>query len=249
MSGDLKMPFCLAVALHAGAAGVMAVRERLPGESGAAPRTSVIGVVELPGAPSPPAVAREDERVEPDRRTGPDEPQARHREQTAPEPPAELCEDCERATSPVADVVAAETAELGVHPEAVATDRTTAAIPEHQTPPGSPEVPGAAEVTAGAGADSRTVYLASVATRLHAAKRYPPDARRFGVEGTAVVAFTIAADGRASDIRVESASGDADLDGESVATVARASPFAPLPPELGADRLRVSVPVAFRITR
>ena len=114
-------------------------------------------------------------------------------------------------------------------------------------PPGSLEVPGAAEQKAGAAADARSAYLASVAARLHAAKRYPADARRFGVQGTAVVAFRVEANGTATGVRVEESSGDRQLDGEAVAMVRRASPFAPIPNELGGQVLCVTVPVAFII--
>lgn len=82
--------------------------------------------------------------------------------------------------------------------------------------------------------------IQALLARIERAKRYSPEARRLGVEGTVEVQFTIDVQGRAKEVRVIRSSGSALLDAASVETVKRAEP---LPPVGGVIR----VPIAYRL--
>ena len=97
------------------------------------------------------------------------------------------------------------------------------------------------------GKASRSNYLGKVISRLHRQKRYPSDAKKRGVQGTAVVAFTINPNGSVSGIRLSRSAGSASLDKAVLAMVRRASPFPPIPSGLGRKRIPISVPVRFRV--
>jgi periplasmic protein TonB len=55
-----------------------------------------------------------------------------------------------------------------------------------------------------------------VAAWLAAHRRYPEEARRRSVEGDVTVRFSVAADGRVTDVAVVSGSGSSALDGAAV---------------------------------
>ncbi len=73
--------------------------------------------------------------------------------------------------------------------------------------------------------------------RIERAKRYPAQARRWGLEGTAEVQFRVAGDGSAEDVTVVKSSGFVLLDRASVETIKRA---APLPVISGTIRVPIS---------
>lgn len=70
-------------------------------------------------------------------------------------------------------------------------------------------------------ADLRKLILA----RIEGAKRYPLEARRRGIEGSAVIRFRIAPDGSVAAVEVVWPSGSPVLDEASRETILRASPF------------------------
>lgn len=73
--------------------------------------------------------------------------------------------------------------------------------------------------------------------RIERAKRYPPEARRSGIEGTAEVQFRVVADGRVEDVTIVKSSGFSILDHASVETIKRATP---LPVAPGTIRVGIS---------
>ena len=95
-----------------------------------------------------------------------------------------------------------------------------------------------------ASARALSAWQRSMASRLETAKRAM--GHRTGREGTVVVAFTIARDGRLVSDRVARGSGERSLDEAAKALVERASPY-PAPPS-GADdqELYFTVPIRFR---
>jgi len=90
-------------------------------------------------------------------------------------------------------------------------------------------------------------YLERLRLRLESVKRYPPLARRRGAVGTATIHIVIGRDGRPTAVRLEHSSGSELLDDEAEEMVSRAAPFEPLPAEVAADLLQVTVPVRFDV--
>ena len=73
------------------------------------------------------------------------------------------------------------------------------------------------------------------------ANAFPKWAIAEGLQGTAIVTFTIEADGSVSSATVSRPSGVAEFDANVRAAVLRAAPFGPLPASLG-PRFRWSMP-------
>jgi protein TonB len=92
--------------------------------------------------------------------------------------------------------------------------------------------------------DALTNYRGLVAAQLARNKHFPPEARRNGQEGRAVVSFTVGSDGRVTRVALVRATGVASLDREAEAMVHRASPFPPPPAQ---RQMRFTVPVSFNI--
>ncbi len=90
-------------------------------------------------------------------------------------------------------------------------------------------------------------YLAALRRALSRERHYPPVARRRGLEGTARVQFTIAADGAFSGIRVSRSAGAASLDDAAAQTVRQLARFDPIPPGIGRRHWTVRVPIVFRL--
>ena len=90
-------------------------------------------------------------------------------------------------------------------------------------------------------------YLGELAAWLGQHKRYPRSAQRRSIEGTAVLHFVVAADGRVLDSTILRSAGHALLDEAVMDMVRRASPLPPRPAGLGTGPLALSVPIAFRL--
>ena len=92
--------------------------------------------------------------------------------------------------------------------------------------------------------DDVSNYRGIVAARLARNKHFPPDARRAGHEGRAVVSFTIDGGGQVTRVALVRPTGVASLDREAQAMVSRSSPF---PPPPARRAMRFTVPVSFDI--
>ena len=90
-------------------------------------------------------------------------------------------------------------------------------------------------------------YKSKVLARLRSVKRYPEAARRKGLEGTAVLSFTINARGQVTAARISGRSGYAAIDGAALAMARNAAPFPPFPPGIGRQQMSFRVPVQFKI--
>lgn len=114
-----------------------------------------------------------------------------------------------------------------------------------------------AVLAAGRGSDGRTrstdgraleqSYKSKVLARLRSVKRYPEAARRKGLEGTAVLSFTINARGQVTAARISGRSGHVAIDGAALAMARNAAPFPPFPPGIGRQQMSFRVPVQFKI--
>ena len=93
----------------------------------------------------------------------------------------------------------------------------------------------------------RANYEAQLVAWLGRYKRYPSRARRLGEEGTAVVRFEVAPDGRVLRAVIHESSGYDSLDDAALRMVERASPVPSPPPGYAAGTAVLSVPVGFRL--
>ena len=87
-----------------------------------------------------------------------------------------------------------------------------------------------------------TKYPGQVLAKLRRALRYPAGGRG---TGEVSVQFTVAAAGQASGVRVVKSSGNPVFDKAALATVQRAAPFPPIPPEAGRSSWTFTMPLGF----
>ena len=90
-------------------------------------------------------------------------------------------------------------------------------------------------------------YNSKVLARLRAVKKYPAAARGKGIEGTAVLSFTISSSGRLTSARIVRGAGHALLDSEVLSMARNAAPFPPFPSSISKSQMTFSVPVQFKI--
>lgn len=100
-----------------------------------------------------------------------------------------------------------------------------------------------------AGGGGRDEYLSLIRRRIAKQKRFPAEALNEGRRGTALVAFTLLADGSVAGVRVVRSSSSPILDAEAGMTVHRAAPFPPPPSRFGPSPLDLRVPISFEIER
>jgi protein TonB len=109
----------------------------------------------------------------------------------------------------------------------------------------APSVSGA---TAGAAAAAALPsYRMRLAAHLHRFQQYPASARSAGEQGTAMLNFTIGRGGQVLSSRLVGSSGHPALDAETLATIRRAQPLPPFPPELTQASLNFTVPMQFSL--
>ena len=90
-------------------------------------------------------------------------------------------------------------------------------------------------------------YNSKVLARLRAAKKYPAAARGKGIEGTAILAFTISSSGSLTSARVVKGAGHALLDIAVIAMARDAAPFPAFPQAITKNQMSFRVPVQFKI--
>jgi len=89
-------------------------------------------------------------------------------------------------------------------------------------------------------------YLKAVISELEKHKRYPPIARRLGIEGTVTVEFSINKDGKLKYVRIASSSGSSILDSAAKKLV-KSCHFPPLPPDFDHDSFKVKIPIHYKL--
>ena len=90
-------------------------------------------------------------------------------------------------------------------------------------------------------------YNSKVLARLRAAKKYPAAARSKGVEGTAVISFTVSSSGKLTSVKLVKGAGNALLDNAVVAMARDAAPFPAFPQTIAKNQLTFRVPVQFKL--
>ena len=96
------------------------------------------------------------------------------------------------------------------------------------------------------GGQAEADWARAVMRRLEPFRRYPAAVRQRRAEGVVLVQATIAADGRVLGTRLRTSCGNADLDAEALATVARARTL-PVPPAHLVAPFQIDLPVAFAL--
>jgi protein TonB len=98
----------------------------------------------------------------------------------------------------------------------------------------------------GAGAGEKAAYAARLRSHVQRFERYPAEAERNGVTGSARIMITIDRGGRLVSSRLAASSGSAILDDAARATAERASPYPPPPDGIGGRTLTFAATVRFR---
>lgn len=170
----------------------------------------------VPDFRPPPAPPRQELRAEPPRKP------------TPPPPPQQKAEPRPAAPAPrAANPAPAPSAAPSTAPSPHSGFASAA-------PPAAAAQPGGAPVVAPG-------WNALLAAWLAANRRYPEEARRRSVEGEVTVRFSVAADGRVTDVAIAAGSGSSALDGAAVAMLRGAK----LPPP-GTDVTR-TVRIRYRL--
>ena len=95
----------------------------------------------------------------------------------------------------------------------------------------------------GGDATAHRAYLGKLRTHLERSKINP----RTTLVGTAVVRLTVKSDGELVEHSIVKSSGSKSLDDAAMASIERASPFPPIPNEVGEETIEVSVPFRFTV--
>ncbi|WP_158240524.1 energy transducer TonB [Telmatospirillum siberiense] len=126
-----------------------------------------------------------------------------------------------------------------------AQSRLAPATPDGETaapPPSAP--PALASAAGGPPAD----YIGQVRARIERNKRYPSAARKYGQEGTVLLAFDLDRSGQVTTWKIVRGSGYPALDGEVGEMIGRTT-FPPFPESITGNRLRLQVPIEFSLQR
>jgi periplasmic protein TonB len=110
--------------------------------------------------------------------------------------------------------------------------------PPQMTAPPRPRAPSSGQVSS---------WHRSIVAQIERHKGYPAAAQARREQGVAQLAFTIDRQGHVTASRVVRSSGFAALDQETVATVRRAQPFPPPPPNLPGATFDFTLPIGFHI--
>lgn len=121
---------------------------------------------------------------------------------------------------------------------------TTQPLPPGVVPQtGSTPAAGEAGIATLVHGETNDPFLADVKRLIESNLVYPRKARRFGKEGTALVQFTVANDGRLSELVIHTSSGEGMLDRAALAAVTKAESLWGAP----GRTVRLRLPVAFRL--
>lgn len=162
----------------------------------------------------------------------PPEPQPTPPQAAAPQPAAATAEPPpEAAPQPAAVSTVAEATEAAAAP----------------APPPPPKSGGG--VAGGATAARKQSYFGELAAHLARHQRYPVEARRRKVSGVVTLHFRFNAKGDVTEFAVTKSAGHRLLDDEAIAMLKRAQPLPPIPEELGADSINISLPIEFSLRR
>lgn len=109
-----------------------------------------------------------------------------------------------------------------------------------------PQSPSADHNSSGADLSAvRGLFTGKVRQRIANAKYYPRVARRRGMEGQPIIAFTLGRDGRLMEIDLAKTSGYQLLDQAALEAVHQAAPYPKIPASLEMDSFQFKLPISF----
>lgn len=157
--------------------------------------------------------------------TGPDQINVKEPEEMEEPEPKELEEEVEE--------IEPEVVEQPLPQQMAAIDQTSVVQ----------QLESAGEEQIGGTTTDHTAYLGKLRTHLERHKINP----RTQLIGTAVVMFSVGANGEITSRRIAKSSGSKVLDDAALASIERAAPFPPIPSDLNRSHLEVSVPFKFTV--
>jgi protein TonB len=116
------------------------------------------------------------------------------------------------------------------------------------SPSGVGNAPGRGSVAShgGASAGEKAAYAARLNSHVRRFERYPPEAERQGITGSARILITIDRSGRLVSSRLAGSAGSEILDAAARDTASRASPYPPPPDGIGGSTLTFAATIRFR---
>ena len=90
-------------------------------------------------------------------------------------------------------------------------------------------------------------YLANVRLQIERHKEYPFWARRYGIEGKVIVAFSLKRNGQLEGLKIEKSSGYSLLDEAALKTIKRTAPFPAFPSGLNKNMITLQIPIYFHL--
>jgi protein TonB len=173
-------------------------------------------------------------------------PQPARRETPSPPSPAEAVKERE----PTVDPPSAEPPE----PEdVVVSERRLPTFKQLLPPPsysaGSASRSPAPAVSLNTRDPQYVTYMTRVKQSIEVEWQYPEMARRYGLQGTLALEFTILGNGQLEGLRLVRSSGSALLDEEGIRAIKAAAPFPPLPAWIKPNPLPISATMEYRDSR
>jgi protein TonB len=199
-----------------------------------------------PPAPEPEPVAEEPPPPEPEPPPPEPEPPPPEPEPPPPEPPPPV--EPEVPLPPVTPPKPPQAKPPPSRP-AVVRPRPPEPVPASPAPPAAPSEPAPEPAPRPVASQSNVMptFQQRLLRHLDQNKRYPKTSQRRRQQGTAMLRFTMDAEGNVLSFRLEKTSGYEALDEEVLAMIKRAEPLPKIPADLGRDRLELVVPVQFAL--
>ncbi len=152
-----------------------------------------------------------------------------------------------RAVAAAAPTAAPDPGEAQVPAPQAGADEPPPAAPSASAAPTAASAVASASPPAARAAGPGADYLAEIVAWLARYKRYPDEARRRHDEGTVLIAFAIARDGRVLSSAVRGGSGSAALDAAAKDMIRRADPLPAPPASYPGEHLELVLPVTFSL--
>jgi len=95
--------------------------------------------------------------------------------------------------------------------------------------------------------DFLKAYLANVRLQIERHKEYPFWARRYGIEGKVIVAFSLKRNGQLERLKIKKSSGYSLLDKAAIKAIKRTAPFPAFPSGLNKNMISLQIPIYFHL--